>query len=244
MTGCTTHSFAIRALVTGLRAAPFLATITAFAVLPAEAGPARPVVVELFTSQGCSSCPPANANLIALARRPDVLALSFSVTYWDYLGWKDAFGRPEFTARQATYEPRLGERGPFTPQMVIDGRASLVGYDLAQLNARIDTLKPSPGPAVTLHGGRVSIAAGAAPAGGADVWLVRYDPGIVEVPVRRGENAGRTLPHTHVVQALVRLGTWEGRPVDFSLPADTAALKSAVLVQERQGGPILAAATQ
>src|SRR5262249_57419236 len=90
--------------------------------LSAEAG-TRPVVVELFTSQGCSSCPPANANLIELSKRSDVLALSFSVTYWDYLGWKDIFGKPEFTERQAVYEPALGERGSFTPQMVIDGRA-------------------------------------------------------------------------------------------------------------------------
>lgn len=229
---------------TRLFAPSLAAAFATFHALPAQAAPARPVVVELFTSQGCSSCPPANANLIALARRPDVLALSFSVTYWDYLGWKDAFGRPEFTARQEAYEPRLGERGPFTPQMVIDGRVSLVGYDLAALNARLDALKSTPGPGVMLQDGRVSIAAGAAPAGGAEVWLVRYDPGLVEVPVRRGENAGRTLPHTHVVHALARLGTWEGRAVNFPLPADTPPLKSAVLVQERQGGPILTAATQ
>src|SRR3954454_16248479 len=91
--------------------------------MPAFARDAQhPTVVELFTSQGCSSCPPANANLIELSKRPDVLALSFAVTYWDYLGWKDIFGKPEFTARQAVYEPALGEQYSFTPQMVIDGR--------------------------------------------------------------------------------------------------------------------------
>ena len=99
-----------------------------------------PVVVELFTSQGCSSCPPANANLIELSKRDDVLALSFAVTYWDRLGWKDVFGREEYTARQYTYAPALGERGPFTPQMVINGRASLVGNRLVPVHRDYDSL--------------------------------------------------------------------------------------------------------
>src|ERR1700755_3422252 len=94
---------------------------------PAAAATKSPIVVELFTSQGCSSCPPANANLIKLSKRSDVLALSFAVTYWDYLGWEDIFGKKEYTARQAAYEPKLGEDGPFTPQMVIEGKASTVG---------------------------------------------------------------------------------------------------------------------
>src|SRR5579871_4121978 len=93
----------------------------------------RLTVVELFTSQGCSSCPPANANLAALSERPGILALSFSVTYWDRLGWKDTFGRPDYTARQEAYEASLGEPGPFTPQMVIDGRKSLVGAELGEV---------------------------------------------------------------------------------------------------------------
>jgi hypothetical protein len=103
----------------------------------AEAGQKKLVVVELFTSQGCSSCPPANANLIKLRDRPDVLSLSFSVTYWDRLGWKDVFGRPEFTDRQAAYEPGLGERGPYTPQMVVNGAKSGVGADFAQVEQLI-----------------------------------------------------------------------------------------------------------
>ncbi len=92
-----------------------------------------PAVVELFTSQGCSSCPPANANLVKLSNDPNVLALSFSVTYWDYLGWKDIFGKKEFTDRQVTYEPALGQSGPFTPQMVVNGHQSTVGYDLNEI---------------------------------------------------------------------------------------------------------------
>jgi hypothetical protein len=96
----------------------------------------RPLtVVELFTSQGCSSCPPANANLIKLSKRDDVLALSFAVTYWDYLGWKDSFGKREFTDRQAVYEPALGQSGSYTPQMVVNGRTTTVGNNLAENQA-------------------------------------------------------------------------------------------------------------
>src|SRR6478672_10170749 len=92
------------------------------------AATAQPLsVVELFTSQGCSSCPPANANLIKVKDQPGVLALSFNVTYWDYLGWKDIFGRQEFTQRQVSYEPPLGHDGPFTPQVVVNGHADVVG---------------------------------------------------------------------------------------------------------------------
>src|SRR5438132_407188 len=98
------------------------------AVQAASAG--QPTVVELFTSQGCSSCPPANANLAVLSERPGVLALSFGVTYWDQLGWKDTFAKPEFTARQVTYETPLNRDGPFTPQIVVDGHADTVGNRL------------------------------------------------------------------------------------------------------------------
>src|SRR5581483_12188630 len=124
-----------------IAAAPsgFIGTLAAFGAL-ALASLAQPAaaenrlaVVELFTSQGCSSCPPANANLASISERPGVLALSFSVTYWDRLGWKDTFGRPDYTARQEAYERPLGQAGPFTPQMVIDGRKSLVGNDLGEV---------------------------------------------------------------------------------------------------------------
>ena len=203
----------------------------------------QPVVVELFTSQGCSSCPPANANLIALSRRPDVLALSFSVTYWDYLGWKDVFGKPQFTQRQVTYELRLGQSGPFTPQMVVNGRESTIGYDLAEIETLVARNHRQDGPSISLGAGRIVIGAGAAGREEADVWLVQYDPGIVEVPVRRGENTGRTLPHGDVVHELARLGGWNGRAATYAFPSGRDGLKTAILVQERNGGPILAAAT-
>jgi hypothetical protein len=212
------------------------------AALPAQAASPSPVVVELFTSQGCSSCPPANANLIKLSQRKDVLALSFSVTYWDYLGWKDIFDRPEYTDRQVAYEAPLGQQGPFTPQMVINGRASSVGLALGEVEGLIASAKPLQGPKLMLTSSAVEIGAGEA-ASGADVWLVRYDPNIVDVPVGRGENTGRTLPHTHVVHSLLRLGEWHGAAQSFVLPGAAAGMRTAILVQSPNGGPILSAAT-
>jgi hypothetical protein len=208
----------------------------------AAAADKPPVVVELFTSQGCSSCPPANANLIELSKRDDVLALSFAVTYWDRLGWKDSFGREDYTARQYAYVPGLGERGPFTPQMVINGRKSLVGNRLGEVEAGIAAATPLAGPAVSLADGRLEIAAAEAP-GPADVWLVRYDPNVVEVPIARGENTGRTLPHTHVVHDLQNLGLWDGKALSLTVPEADAGLNTAVLVQLRNGGAILSAVT-
>ncbi len=226
-----------------LSRAVLLASAFAASIGIADAADKRPVVVELFTSQGCSSCPPANANLIELSKRSDVLALSFAVTYWDYLGWKDIFGKPEFTKRQAVYEPALGEQGSFTPQMVVDGRASNVGFRIGEVERLIAAANVDGGPAIIVAAGMVSIAAGRAPSEGADVWLVRYDPNLVEVPVKRGENSGATLPHTHVVHALEKLGRWSGDEASFDLPAAPAGLRTAILVQTPRGGPILGAAT-
>ena len=213
--------------------------------LPSQAATARerPVVVELFTSQGCSSCPPANANLAAVSRRPGILALSFGVTYWDKLGWPDTFGRPAYTERQRVYETPLGESGPFTPQIVVDGRRSIVGADLAEVEGAIARASPPAGPDVTLDAASVAIAAAPAPKTPADIWLVRYDPRTVEVPVRRGENGGRTLPHTNVVHELVKLGSWSGPAIRLALPPAASGRKTAILVQAPAGGPILAAAT-
>ncbi|MDB5482595.1 MAG: hypothetical protein JWO83_3648 [Caulobacteraceae bacterium] len=204
---------------------------------------AHPTVVELFQSQGCSSCPPANANVIALSARPDILALSFQVTYWDQLGWKDTFGSPENTARQWDYARALRHDNVWTPQVVVNGRTDVVGVrkgEIEQAIVRVD--RGASGPAVTVAGGRVTIA-GAALARPAGVWLVRYDPNVVQVPIRRGENGGLTLPHKNVVRSLTRLGDWSGPARSYPLPApDASGLKSAILVQAGPGGPILAAA--
>jgi hypothetical protein len=214
---------------------------------PGAAGAAdlrHPVVVELFTSQGCSSCPPAEANVQAIADRPEVLALAFSVTYWDDLGWKDTFAQPAFTARQWDYARGLGHQNVFTPQVVVNGRRDGVGNDaaaLAQLVRAAD--RGVTGPDVEIAGGLAKIGAAAAPAQAADVWLARYDPRVVQVPIRRGENGGKTLPHKNIVKELVRLGRWSGHPETLRLPpAGDPALRTAVFLQLPKGGAILAAA--
>ncbi|HJW42580.1 MAG TPA: DUF1223 domain-containing protein [Rhizomicrobium sp.] len=208
--------------------------------MPAEAQ--QPVVVELFTSQGCSSCPPANASLAAVAPRTDVLALSFGVTYWDYLGWKDTFAQKKFTDRQVAYEAGLGHNGPFTPQIVINGAADTVGNRQSDVEHLISSARLN-GPAIELNDNAVTVAA--APAQGeADVWLVRYDPRTIQVPVARGENEGATLPHRNVVHELTRLGAWSGRAVQFPIPPSPPGLRSAVLIQKARGGAIIAAYKQ
>jgi len=203
----------------------------------------QPTVVELFTSQGCSSCPPANANLAALSDRPGVLALSFGVTYWDQLGWKDTFAKPEFTARQIAYEAPLSHDGPFTPQVILDGHADTIGNRIGTIAALIAASHHGDRPTLRIGDADVSIGAGMAPASGADVWFVTYDPRLVDVPIGRGENAGRTLPHKNVVRGLERIGSWRGTETDLPLPAAEAGLRRAVLVQAPAGGLILAAAT-
>jgi hypothetical protein len=221
----------------------FFALAFTLAAAPAFAADAsRPTVVELFQSQGCSSCPPANAALAAYAERPDILALTYAVTYWDRLGWKDTFGRPEFTERQYAYARSLGDSGVYTPEVVVNGRAAGVGAESSEVAAlATKTDRGASGPSVTIQGEAVTIGAGAAPSGGAEVWLALYDPRTIEVAVPRGENAGRTLAHRNVVKQLSRLGAWNGAPTRLPLPP-AGGLARAVIVQQRGVGPILAAA--
>jgi hypothetical protein len=202
-----------------------------------------PVVVELFQSQGCSSCPPANANVNALAGRPDVLALSYGVTYWDNLGWKDTFAKPQYTARQWDYAHALRHSNVGTPQVVVDGRRDLVGADRGDLEAAVRDARRGPGPQIKLQDGVVAVGAARAPARPASVWLVRYDPKVRQVPVRRGENGGKTLPHRNIVVEFTALGRWNGAAATYKLPPPTEpALATAILVQDGVAGPILAAA--
>jgi len=217
-------------------------SLAAPAAMPVAAAERQPTVVELFTSQGCSSCPPANANLIKISNRKNVLALSFSVTYWDYLGWKDTYGKPEFTERQVTYEPALRQPGPYTPQMVFNGTATAVGNSLPEVESRLAETPSLNGPALAFNNDRIEIGAGSEP-GNADVWVVRYDPRVEAVPVARGENGGATLQHTHVVRRLDKLGIWDGSKTSFPLPQADKGLKTAVLIQRPNGGAILSAIT-
>lgn len=220
------------------------AAVASVSVLCSPAFATPPVVVELFQSQGCSSCPPANENILALVDRPDLLVLSFGVTYWDHLGWKDTFASRENTQRQYAYaNGGLKRRNVATPQVVINGYVDIVGNNRSELVRAISGVKLVSGaPALTLSGANLSISAAAAPVGGADVWLVRYDPRIVQVPIRAGENGGRTLPHRNVVRELVRVGGWSGKATTFQLPAATdPAYRTAILIQGFSGGPIITA---
>jgi hypothetical protein len=204
------------------------------AALPARAT----TVVELFQSQGCSSCPPAIANVNAIAERPDVLALMFAVTYWDNLGWKDTFARPDYTNRQYAYGRTFGD-GPYTPEVVINGRSDLVGVDRRELDGAIARAAPLQGPAISRTGDAITVGAAS---GNAEVWLVRYDPRVQAVAVGAGENSGVTIAHKNIVRALVRLGSWSGAAQNFALPGGgDPAWRSAILVQKPNGGPILAA---
>ena len=216
--------------------------VTAQAPSVPGASRAHPIVVELFQSQGCSSCPPANANVNAIADRPDVLALSFAVTYWDQLGWKDTFGSPRWTARQWDYARHAGRPQVGTPQVIVNGGPAIVGSNRQQLDAVIAKAgPPRGGPELAVAGStlRVGSRPAAAPS---TVWLVRYDPRSRAVPIRAGENGGRTLPHRDIVRELVKLGIWTGPAASWTIPAaQEAGLASAVIVQRGAGGPIVAA---
>jgi len=209
---------------------------------PAVADTRHPTVVELFQSQGCSDCPPANANVIALSERPDLLTLSLGVTYWDNLGWKDTFASPQYTRRQWDYARAFRRNEVFTPEVVVNGRADVVGSNRAELEALIDReVRRTEAPSLEVNNDIVQLGAGD-PSARADVWLVRYDPNTVEVPIQRGENEGRTLPHKNVVKELVKLGEWSGKPETFRIPREErAGLRAAVLVQDGPGGAILTA---
>jgi hypothetical protein len=222
-------------------------------VTRAESTTARsPVVVELFTAQGCASCKQANRLLATLADRPGVVALTFSVDYWDYLGWKDTFAQPLFTTRQKTYARRLGPRDVYTPQVVVQGAAQVSGDEAAAVEALVraaERPRHAHPPRVRLTAsGWVSVGAARPPAGvsaraRADVWLVRYDPRQRDVAVTAGDNRGASVVHRDVVRELSRLGPWSGHAESFKAPAATeAGLVSVVIVQAAHGGPIIAAA--
>ena len=216
---------------------------------PVRAAPSAgraPVVVELFTAQGCASCPQANALLQEVAGERGVLALTFPVDIWDYLGWPDTGARPEFTARQRAYIARLRLREIYTPEMIVGGRHETVGFDRAKVKALVASASRPRGPRVTLRSAtRAHVGAGRPPAGGAEVWLVRFDPQERTVKITRGENRGKTVVQQNVVRELVRLGAWSGRPRRYTLPAPSAPeLRTAVLVQGASGGPVLSAAVR
>lgn len=235
-------TFALAASLTLAAACSEGPTTTAEAREPAQAASsAQPVVVELYQSQGCSSCPPANRNVNAIAGDPGVLALSFAVTYWDRLGWKDSFAKKAYTDRQWEYARAANRSKVYTPQMIINGKAAIVGSNPKQLASEIRKAGGLKGPAIQTANGKIRIAAGKA-ASPATVWLVRYDPRELDVPIKAGENNGKTLPHKNIVRELTQLGKWSGQAASFSVPAGSNnAYRSAILVQSVDGGPMISA---
>jgi hypothetical protein len=220
---------------TPLLAASLLAG--AIAAAPARAAPPS-VVVELFTSQGCSSCPPADALLLDLARqRPEVLALAFHVTYWNGLGWRDPFSLPEATERQKHYAATLGGETIYTPQMVVDGKRDVIGSDRPAVQAALREASARAGglavPVTVRREAETLVIDVPAGHGAAAVLAVGYDPQH-QTSVARGENGGRTLTEANIVRAIAPAGDWTGAPLRLRAPAPAGA-KVAVLLQAADG---------
>lgn len=207
------------------------------------ADPKPPVVVELFTAQGCSSCAKANQLAADLAQRDGVLALTYSVDYWDYLGWKDTFAKPIFADRQRAYAKKFALRDVPTPQMVVGGRVQASGTKAEAVEDLVKSAARAPidAPDIQFIGkARVAVGSGPVPRGGGEVWLVRFDPREQDIAVKRGDNKGQTLVHRNVVRELVKLGPWAGKPRLYRLPtAADAEYKTVILVQGAKGGRIL-----
>jgi hypothetical protein len=217
-------------------------------LLPVSAPAAAPAgVIELFTSQGCNDCPPAEVLMGQLARAPGVIALSYHVTYWDALGWHDRFGLPESDERQQYYVTQLRLPSAFTPQAVIDGRVSAIGSDQMSIEAALSKGQPTLPIELTLDQGRVRIALPAAAArlpAPLQVIFIGYEPRAL-TEVGAGENAGRKLQEYDVVRTYRRIGLWQGGAAQFSVPLSSlpqGATGIAVLLQEPQGGIAGAAA--
>lgn len=202
----------------------------------AQAGERRPTVVELFTSQGCSSCPPADQLLAELARRGDVIALGFHIDYWDGLGWKDPLSSPEGTARQRAYARLLGNAQVYTPQMVVEGTREMVGSRREEVLAALREARPQAIAPVAFAANRRSVTIGSSTTPGAagTALLVRF----VEkrtTHIGAGENARRTAEDVNGVEALQTLGAWQGTEVRFSVEPPSANHGIAVLLQAADG---------
>ncbi len=208
----------------------------------------NPVVVELFTSQGCSSCPPADKMMRKLAKRDDVITLSMHVDYWDYIGWKDVFADPENAQRQRLYAQKYARSSVYTPQMVVNGQEDLIGTHAMELADLIAKHKATPQHVrvhATRNGSKVEVQVentdGSKIDGPILVQLVRYTP-LREIDVTRGENAGRRLKYTNVVDELSVIGRWNGKSSQkFTARLDDDS-HAVVLVQRKGPGAIVGAA--
>ncbi len=211
---------------------------------------ARPTVIELYTSQGCSACPAADAMINELAVDPSILPLSFHVHYWDYMGWKDPFASEENTRRQTAYEQMLGESSVFTPQMIVDGTYSVAGADQAKLNDalakaknKVTEIPVSIAPDGTGQNLTIAINAGSKSSipNGAVAWEVHFNRGAV-TPVLAGENQGATLSSFNNVARLVAMPLTTDKENRYMLPLTFPEDGVAILLQEGPEGHVIGAA--
>jgi len=208
-----------------------------------------PVVVELFTSQACSSCPPADRFLGELAKRDDVIAMSLPVDYWDHLDWEDTLSRSEHTERQRWYAQHLGHPNVYTPQMVINGSAAVIGSRIEAVQAAIGAAQRDPaGIPVTIEtegkSFHVSIGGAQTPARAKIIAIPLLRAQTVHI--KRGENRGKTITYHHVSRSLIPVGTWRGEAQTLTLAHDEIMVDDAelcaVILQDEQSGAILGAA--
>lgn len=213
--------------------------------LPGVATAQNATVIELYTSQGCNSCPPADAILAQLAQRSDVIPLALHVDYWDYLGWKDDLANPAFTRRQHNYAAAQNARTVYTPQMVVGGVDQVVGSRAMQVMDLVQAHAAKPDPvsvSLSRSGTTLTIEAQATgPARAAAVQIVRYVPSITR-DIRRGENAGKTIEYVNTVVAWDTVGRWNtAQPLRMTTQI-TGAEPVVVIMQDGTNGPILGAA--
>ena len=224
-------------------------------IRPAHAEPRA--VVELFTSQGCSSCPPADKLLGELAKDPSVIALSMPIDYWDYLGWKDTLADARFSARQKAYSQMRGDRDVYTPQVVVNGSAHVIGSDRAGIESAIGATKKADGVmsvpvTMTLAGKQITVSVAASSKGPAamhgEVWIDSISKA-VPISIGRGENRGRELTYYNVVRNLLKVGDWNGSSGSWTVPLENISREGvdAAVVYVQDGnrdkpGPMLGAA--
>ncbi|MBS0272818.1 MAG: DUF1223 domain-containing protein [Proteobacteria bacterium] len=219
-----------------------LAAVALFPAAVADAGAAkRPVVVELYTSQGCSSCPPADAILGQLATRRDVIAMSLPITYWDMLGWKDTLASEADTKRQKAYAQAMWRGGVYTPQIIVDGVTDVVGGRDAQIESTIaaraaDQQAVPVSVSADKRAVHVSVGAADVKDPNATIWLFVVQPQAT-VAITSGENNGHTYTYHNIVREIRALGIWKGQPFSLDLPrAELLGAHDSVVVAVQQGG--------
>jgi hypothetical protein len=219
---------------------------------PAASAANQPVVMELFTSQGCSSCPPADAYFEELKGRPGLIALSYHVDYWDYLGWRDTLGSAEYSQRQYDYAASRGDRNVYTPQTIVNGVDHYVGSQRSAVadgidKARSDSATQWVDVAMTDDETDVMINISAHPAHKhATLWLMAYAPEI-SIEIKKGENAGSTIAYHNVVRKMVPAGSWHGADAKLVLPKTSVIPGDCkgwvALLQAGKTGPVIGVAT-